>query len=469
MAKNLRYKGLTDAQVAASREKHGANVLTPPAKPSLWRLFFEKFADPLIIILMVIGVFAIGVSSYEYWGLKEGLTVFFEPIGIFVAILLATGLGFYFELKAQKEFSVLNQQNDHELVAVIRNGNVEEVPKCDVVVGDVLVLQTGQEIPADARLLRAVSLHVDESSLTGEPVHAKTTIEADFDHGATYPSNMVYRGTQIMEGHGYAEVVAVGDNTENGKIMQSLVGNDLDDEFDVDQLDEKQKRALHLRERNKVTRRMKTPLDEQLGGLGKLISNLSYVFAGGIIVGKLLVYFEWKPLAWIIVIPVAFFFWLVIRKFPNWSKWKCLMTIIGFFILFIGMVVFFHDQLNPDKEMSHLMAYSLNTIMIAVTLVVVSVPEGLPMAISLSLANSMRKMLKTNNLVRRYCDMYRQDGYAHPEPDAGEGQHAHRLSTRGRGHGCERHRLARLLQEPAPCHRKPHRGGFAALALRPWP
>ena len=401
MAKNLRYKGLTDAQVAASREKHGANVLTPPAKPSLWRLFFEKFADPLIIILMVIGVFAIGVSSYEYWGLKEGLTVFFEPIGIFVAILLATGLGFYFELKAQKEFSVLNQQNDHELVAVIRNGNVEEVPKCDVVVGDVLVLQTGQEIPADARLLRAVSLHVDESSLTGEPVHAKTTIEADFDHGATYPSNMVYRGTQIMEGHGYAEVVAVGDMTENGKIMQSLVGNDLDDEFDVDQLDEKQKRALHLRERNKVTRRMKTPLDEQLGGLGKLISNLSYVFAGGIIVGKLLVYFEWKPLAWIIVIPVAFFFWLVIRKFPHWSKWKCLMTIIGFFVLFIGMVVFFHDQLNPDKEMSHLMAYSLNTIMIAVTLVVVAVPEGLPMAISLSLANSMRKMLKTNNLVRK--------------------------------------------------------------------
>ncbi len=401
MAKNHRYKGLTDAQVVASREKHGANVLTPPAKPSLWRLFFEKFADPLIIILMVIGVFAIGVSCYEYWGLKEGPTVFFEPIGIFVAILLATGLGFYFELKAQKEFSVLNQQNDHELVAVIRNSNVVEVPKCDVVVGDVLVLQTGQEVPADARLLRAVSLHVDESSLTGEPVHAKTTVEADFDHGATYPSNMVYRGTQIMEGHGYAEVVAVGDMTENGKIMQSLVGNDLDEEFEVDQLNEKQKRALHLRERNKVTRRVKTPLDEQLGGLGKLISNLSYFFAGGIIVGKLLTYFEWEWPVWSIAILVAIFFWLVIRKFPRWSKWKCMFYIILFFVLFIGLVVLLHNWLNPELEMSHLMAYSLNTIMIAVTLVVVSVPEGLPMAISLSLANSMRKMLKTNNLVRK--------------------------------------------------------------------
>ena len=407
MAKNHRYKGLTDAQVVASREKHGANVLTPPAKPSLWRLFFEKFADPLIIILMVIGVFAIGVSCYEYWGLKEGPTVFFEPIGIFVAILLATGLGFYFELKAQKEFSVLNQQNDHELVAVIRNSNVVEVPKCDVVVGDVLVLQTGQEIPADARLLRAVSLHVDESSLTGEPVHAKTTIEADFDHGATYPSNMVYRGTQIMEGHGYAEVVAVGDMTENGKIMQSLVGNDLDEEFEVDQLNEKQKLALRLHERNKVTRRMKTPLDEQLGGLGKLISNLSYVFAGGIIVGKLLTYFDWEKCEWpiavpiIIAFPVVIFLWAVIQKFPRWSKWKCMLAIIGFFVVYIGLVVFLHNWLNPELEMSHLMAYSLKTIMIAVTLVVVSVPEGLPMAISLSLANSMRKMLKTNNLVRK--------------------------------------------------------------------
>ena len=383
MAKNHRYKGLTDAQVVASREKHGANVLTPPAKPSLWRLFFEKFADPLIIILMVIGVFAIGVSCYEYWGLKEGPTVFFEPIGIFVAILLATGLGFYFELKAQKEFSVLNQQNDHELVAVIRNSNVVEVPKCDVVVGDVLVLQTGQEIPADARLLRAVSLHVDESSLTGEPVHAKTTIEADFDHGATYPSNMVYRGTQIMEGHGYAEVVAVGDMTENGKIMQSLVGNDLDEEFEVDQLNESQINSLSCSEA------------------------YDSLFAGGIIVGKLLTYFDWEKCEWpiavpiIIAIPVVIFLWAVIQKFPRWSKWKCMLAIIGFFVVYIGLVVLLHDQLNPDKEMSHLMAYSLNTIMIAVTLVVVSVPEGLPMAISLSLANSMRKMLKTNNLVRK--------------------------------------------------------------------
>ncbi len=147
------YTGLSDAQVLESRAKYGKNILTPPKKDSLLKLFLSKFEDPLITILMVVGVFAIGVSCYEYWGLHEDFKVFFEPIGIFVAILLATGLGFYFELKAQKEFTVLNRENDHEMVAVIRKGNVTEVPKCDVVVGDILVLQTGQEIPADALLL----------------------------------------------------------------------------------------------------------------------------------------------------------------------------------------------------------------------------------------------------------------------------------------------------------------------------
>ena len=399
------YKGLTEAQVLESRTKYGSNVLTPPEKESLLKLYFGKFEDPLIIILMVIGVFAVGVSCYEYWGLHEDFTVFFEPIGIFVAILLATGLGFYFELKAQKEFTILNQENDHEKVAVIRNGNVTEVPKCDIVVGDILVLQTGQEIPADAKLLESVSLIVDESSLTGEPAHPKTADEKEQNKDATYPSNQVYRGTQIMEGHGYAEVFAVGDKTENGKIMQSLLGVDFDDEEEdedaFEELNDTQKRAIKLQERNKVTKKVKTPLNEQLDGLSDLITNISYVFAGAIIVGKLLVYFNWALPVWSLLIPTAIFFWLVIKKFGDFNKWQCLASIVVFFAIFIGMVIWLHSALLPEKEFSHLLAYALETIMIAVTLVVVAVPEGLPMAVSLSLANSMRKMLKTNNLVRK--------------------------------------------------------------------
>ena len=396
------YTGLSDAQVLESRAKYGKNILTPPKKDSLLKLFLSKFEDPLITILMVVGVFAIGVSCYEYWGLHEDFKVFFEPIGIFVAILLATGLGFYFELKAQKEFTVLNRENDHEMVAVIRNGNVTEVPKCDVVVGDILVLQTGQEIPADALLLEALSMIVDESSLTGEPAHPKST-EPKQEEESTYPCNHIYRGTQILEGHGYAEVLAVGDKTENGRIMQSLLGVDIDKEEKetaLEGLDDMQKRAIRLQEKNKVTRKVKTPLDEQLAVLSKLITNLSYIFAGAIIVAKLLVYFKWHWFAWLLIIPTAFFFWLVIKKFDQYSKWKCLTCIVGFFVVFIAMVIGLHF-ISPDKELSHLLAYALETIMIAVALVVVAVPEGLPMAVSLSLANSMRKMLKTNNLVRK--------------------------------------------------------------------
>ena len=396
------YTGLSDAQVLESRAKYGKNILTPPKKDSLLKLFLCKFEDPLITILMVVGVFAIGVSCYEYWGLHEDFKVFFEPIGIFVAILLATGLGFYFELKAQKEFTVLNRENDHEMVAVIRNGNVTEVPKCDVVVGDILVLQTGQEIPADALLLEALSMIVDESSLTGEPAHPKST-EPKQEEESTYPCNHIYRGTQILEGHGYAEVLAVGDKTENGRIMQSLLGVDIDKEEKetaLEGLDDMQKRAIRLQEKNKVTRKIKTPLDEQLAVLSKLITNLSYTFAGAIIVAKLVVYFKWHWLAWLLIIPTAVFFWLVIKKFDQYSKWKCLTCIVGFFVVFIAMVIGLHF-ISPDKELSHLLAYALETIMIAVALVVVAVPEGLPMAVSLSLANSMRKMLKTNNLVRK--------------------------------------------------------------------
>ena len=284
--------------------------------------FLEKFKDPLIIILLVAGALSIGIACYEYYALPDtGATVFFEPLGIFIAIFLATGLAFYFEARADKEFAILNQVNDDEPVQVIRNGNTTQVPKKDIVVGDTVIITTGEEIPADGELIEAVSLQVDESSLTGEPVCAKSTDPALFDKDATFPTDWVMRGTKVMEGHGMYEVKAVGDHTENGKV------------FEAAQIDDS----------------VKTPLNEQLDRLGTLITRVSLGIAALIIIGRLSLFF----------INMVEFDWL-------------------------RFVTFF-----------------LQTIMIAVTLLVVSIPEGLPMAVTLSLAYSMRRMLKTNNLVRK--------------------------------------------------------------------
>lgn len=321
MQQKKHYIGLTDAEVLKSRKMYGVNILTPPEREPLWKQFLEKFTDPLIIILMIAGVLSIGISFYEYFGLNEGFTVFFEPIGIFVAILLATGLAFYFELEADKEFAILNQVNDDELVEVIRNGNATLIPKKDVVVGDIVIINTGAEVPADGELLECVSLNIDESTLTGEPMCHKSVDEKDFDLDATYPTNHVLKGTKVMEGHGIFRVTAVGDKTENGKVF---VAAQIDDS-------------------------VKTPLNEQLDGLSALITKLSYGFAVLVVVGRLLIYF-------------------------------------------LG---------NNSMEWAHITAYILQTLMIAVTLIVVAVPEGLPMAVTLSLAYSMRRMLKTNNLVRK--------------------------------------------------------------------
>lgn len=321
MQQKKHYTGLTDAEVLESRKKYGVNILTPPEKEPLWKQFLGKFTDPLIIILMIAGVLSIGISFYEYFGLNEGFTVFFEPIGIFVAILLATGLAFYFELKADKEFAILNRVNDDEIVEVIRNGNATQIPKKDVVVGDIVIINTGAEVPADGELLECVSLNVDESTLTGEPMCHKSVDEKDFDPEATYPTNHVLKGTKVMEGHGIFCVTAVGDKTENGKVF---VAAQIDDS-------------------------VKTPLNEQLDRLSDLITKLSYGFAALVVVGRLLIYF-------------------------------------------LG---------DNSMEWAHITAYVLQTLMIAVTLIVVAVPEGLPMAVTLSLAYSMRRMLKTNNLVRK--------------------------------------------------------------------
>lgn len=317
------YTGLSAQEVEASRKEHGENVLTPPAKKPIWLQFLDKFKDPLIIILILAGVLSIGISFYEYLGLGHGATVFFEPGGIFVAILLATGLSFYFEYQADKEFAILNQVNDDEPVEVIRQSNITEVPRRNIVVGDIVVLNTGEEVPADGELLESIQLSVDESSLTGEPMCPKTTDESLFDKDATFASNHVMKGTKVMEGHGIMRVTAIGDATEQGKVFEAV----------------------------QIDNSVRTPLDEQLDRLGKWVAKMSYVVGVGIIVGRILIYFF----------------------SPSYQ---------GF-------------------DLMPFIAYVLQTLMIAVTLVVVSVPEGLPMAVTLSLAYSMRRMLKTNNLVRK--------------------------------------------------------------------
>lgn len=385
MATNIKFNGLTDAEVLESRQKHGDNVLTPPEQDPWWKDLLGKFVklkeddepDPLIRILLIAGILSLGISFYEYYALEKPWHVFFEPIGIFVAILLATVLAFIFEQKANKEFTILNQVNDDEQVEVIRNRKVTSIPRKEIVVGDIVILNTGEEIPADGELLEAVALSVDESSLTGELLAHKTTDPALFSKEATYPSNHVLKGTKIMEGHGIMRVLKVGDATEMGKV------------FEEAQIDDS----------------VKTPLNEQLDGLADWITNASYIFAGLIICAQLVSFIGvWNWEAWVLIIPVVVFFWLVIQKFGDWSGKACAWTIVAFIALFIGMVCGAFALVNPsagDTSWSELLAHTLQTIMVAVTLIVVAVPEGLPMAVTLSLAYSMNRMFKTNNLVRK--------------------------------------------------------------------
>lgn len=323
MAGAKSYRGLTAEQVQESRMRHGLNVLTPPVKESLFHRFLGKFKDPLIIILLIAGLLSIAISVYEHFGLGQGLQVFFEPLGIFIAILLATGLAFLFEVQADKEFAILNKVNDDEPVRVIRDGNAVQVPKRDVVVGDIVMLSSGEEVPADGDLLESSSLQVDESTLTGEPICHKSERPEDFDSQATFPTNHLLRGTKVMEGHGVMEVDAVGDSTENGKVYVA----------------------------SQIDSGVKTPLNMQLDKLGRLISIASYLIGGCVVAGRL--------------------------------------------------IMFFVNNGFNDFEWIPFLSFFLQTIMIAVTLIVVSVPEGLPMAVTLSLAYSMRRMLRTNNLVRK--------------------------------------------------------------------
>lgn len=324
MAKH-HYKGLSEAQVLENRRKYGENTLTPTEKESLWKQFLEKFTDPIIIILLVALIFSFGVSTYEFIVHNEGLNAFLEPVGILFAILLATGVAFYFEVKANKQFEILNQVNDDIYYKVIREERVTQVLKKDIVVGDIVLLETGEEVPADGELLEAISLHINESTLTGEPLVHKTTDPADFEAEATYPSNYVCRGTSVADGHGVIEVKKVGDATEYGKVFEGV----------------------------QIDSSVKTPLDEQLHKLASLMSRIGYAIAALVLVGRLFLYFH-----------------------------------------------------NPSHSLSAIDwvdfgGYLLNTVMIAITVVVVAVPEGLPMSVTLSLAYSMRRMMATNNLVRK--------------------------------------------------------------------
>lgn len=320
MKDDFYHGGLTDDEVRQSREKYGVNLLTPPKRPSLWKLYLEKFEDPVVRVLLVAAIFSLIISVIE--------NEYAETIGIIAAILLATGIGFYFEYDASKKFDLLNAVNEETLVKVIRNGRVQEIPRKDVVVGDIIVLETGEEIPADGELLEAISLQINESNLTGEPVVSKTTVEADFDEEATYASNKVMRGTTVVDGHGTMRVLCVGDDTEIGKVARQSTEQSTEP----------------------------TPLNIQLTKLANLIGKIGFSVAG-----------------------------------------------LAFAIFFIKDVLLHYDfsSFHTFADWLPALKATLQYFMMAVTLIVVAVPEGLPMSVTLSLALNMRRMLSTNNLVRK--------------------------------------------------------------------
>lgn len=369
--------GLTSTEVEQSRQKYGDNILSPTSRTPWWHELLKKFRDPLIVILLVAGLLSIGIAFYEHLALKYDWKVFFEPVGIFVAIGLATGLAFIFEHKANAAFRILNLVNDNEPVEVIRNGSATSIARRDVVVGDIVILNTGCEVPADGELLDCVTLSVDESSLTGEPVCFKTTEPSQFDNDATYSSNKLYRGTKVMEGHGVMRVLNVGDATEQGKVFKEA----------------------------QIESSIKTPLDKQLQRLSVLITYASYTVAGLVIVAQIINYLGWENwAAYLPTLPIAGFFYLVMKHFDKLKPKMRISLIISFFAFFVITVAVSFLLISTDAgstEWSKLWSHTLQTLMVAVTLIVVSVPEGLPMAVTLSLACSMRSMFKTNNLVRK--------------------------------------------------------------------
>ena len=310
--------GLSSAQVEESRSRHGRNVLTPPRRIPMWRLYLEKYDDPIIKILLVAAAVSLALAFVE--------GEFAEAIGIFLAIFLATTVGFYFERDAVRRFGVLTSMSEEQAVKVVRDGRVTEVPRRDVVVGDIVVVETGDEIPADGVLVEAVGIEADESALTGEPV-ARKRIVADGDTRdaeATYPEDMMLRSALVMGGTGRMMVTAVGDATEIGLVAS----------------------------KSTEMTGVKTPLNRQLDRLAAMISKVGTGVA------------------------------------------------VAAFVVFLGHDVLTRPLWQTDNYVE-MASTVLRYFMMAVTLIVMAVPEGLPMAVTLALALNMRRMLKTNNLVRK--------------------------------------------------------------------
>ena len=314
-SENVNLQGLGDAQVEASRSQHGENVLTPPRRTSYWKLYLDKYHDPIIQILLVAALVSLLLAFIE--------RDFMETLGIILAVVIATTVGFYFECDAARRFNVLTAMNEDQRVKVRRNGRVTEVKRREVVVGDIILVEVGDEIPADAQLVEAVNLQVDESSLTGEPLTTKS-IDATKEGNEAYPPNVILRSTMVMNGRGTAVVTAVGDATEIGKVAQ----------------------------KSTESTSVKTPLNIQLDKLAKLISKIGTI------------------------VSVAAFVIFLVHDILTNSIW--------------------HG--NDYFGMMHIV---LNYFMMAVTLIVMAVPEGLPMAVTLALALNRRRMLKSNVLVRK--------------------------------------------------------------------
>ncbi|SES68454.1 cation-translocating P-type ATPase [Prevotella sp. kh1p2] len=310
-------QGLSGQEVLERRLKYGENLLTPPPRTSLWKLYLDKYRDPIIRILLVAAAISLVLAFVE--------NDFIETIGIFLAIFFATTVGFYFERDAAKKFNILNALGEEQLVKVRREGRVCEIPRKDVVVGDVILIEVGDEIPADGKLVHAVDLQIDESSLTGEPICAKSVDNRREHDESTYPRDMVLRSTMVMSGRGEAVVTAVGDHTEIGKVA---------------------------RKSTEVTP-TKTPLNTQLDKLAKLISKIGSAVA------------------------------------------------IAAFVIFLAHDILTNHAVWQGTDYFKMAEVVLNYFMMAVTLIVMAVPEGLPMAVTLSLALNMRRMLKSNNLVRK--------------------------------------------------------------------
>lgn len=314
MENENKVRGLSEQQVRENRERWGENTLTPPARTSMWKLYLEKYNDPIIKILLVAAAISLGLAVIE--------NDYVEAIGIFLAIFFATTVGFYFERDAAKRFEELTALGEEQAVKVVRGGRVVEIPRKDIVVGDIVILAVGDEVPADGTLFEATDLQIDESALTGEPIISKF-VEVKND-GATYPSNVTLRSTMVMNGSGKMKVTAVGDNTEIGKVATKST---------------------------EITA-VKTPLNLQLDSLAKMISKVGSTIA--------------------------------------------VLAFIGFLGHDIMTNAIWHTE-----EYMKMAEVVLKYFMMAVTLIVMAVPEGLPMAVTLALALNMRRMLKSNNLVRK--------------------------------------------------------------------